>query len=145
METSEEEAETLSENTEAEAVPDKLLGHEFNEQKLLSDSSKAEEMQETKRKEIRTWGPIRPNLDSIQKMMCARIKNRAFLAVNDDDHVSSIQKHLPCIDEEIHEIERDKEKSLDDIDESFFPWKAEQESLVQGGVPKSLRGEVFKL
>lgn len=150
---------------------------------------------ESKHQPIRSWGPVRPALEPIEKMMSVRAMNLAY------EHVRPVQKYLPSIDEEnlevnislnnienwfpqselalverdeAHEVSKDfvdskfngmtesseitsqdEDKEFTDINkneeinidslanaEPSLPRKEELESLVHGGVPKSLRGEV---
>ncbi|KMS96873.1 hypothetical protein BVRB_7g180760 [Beta vulgaris subsp. vulgaris] len=138
---------------------------------------------ESKHRPIRSWGPVRPALEPIEKMMSVRAMNLAY------EHVRPVQKYLPSIDEEnlevnislnnienwfpqselalverdeAHEVSseitsQDEDKEFTDINkneeinidslanaEPSLPRKEELESLVHGGVPKSLRGEVWQ-
>lgn len=137
--------------------------------KSVSDSptgnDSAKELQhseEIKTRKVQHWAEIRPSLTSIEKILSSRVKkgkNMKGENINgNDSHLPSIEESEPVegspdenIQEEVCTKEildggisglREENNLLDqDLPEFFSPWK-ELESLVQGGVPKDLRGEV---
>ncbi|KAE8717288.1 Run and tbc1 domain containing 3 [Hibiscus syriacus] len=88
-------------------------------------------------------------------MMNSRVKKGNNMK---NKNVNGSGDHLPSIKESRSpEGESEEKASVDEIldgeesnagnkdsRESFFPWKEELESLVHGGVPKDLRGEVWQ-
>ncbi|GAY67020.1 hypothetical protein CUMW_253350 [Citrus unshiu] len=121
--------------------------------------------EETKIEKVQPWAQIRPSLGTIEHMMNFRVKKRKVMK---GEQITKSGDHLPSIDEARSsggESDEDiKEKvcvnvtsygSVNGLDdkgsqedevspEPYFPWKEELESLVHGGVPKDLRGELWQ-
>lgn len=116
---------------------------------------------ETQIHKAQSWSQIRPSLGAIENMMSSRVQKRRNV-VDEQETVSG--DYLPCIEEaefsreaSQQELENVQEKSVDianaervettGVDgvspKHLFPWIEELESLVRGGVPKDLRGEVW--
>ncbi|KAK9158071.1 hypothetical protein Scep_004645 [Stephania cephalantha] len=114
------------------------------------------------------WAQIRSSLCAIEHMMSFRVKKRKHLLR--EEQYSSNRNHLAPIEEakslkegseedsedEFYDVERSDlvqdGHSSDHVNvvgdgtsaEPFFPWKEELESLVRGGVPMALRGELWQ-
>ncbi|KAM7255116.1 hypothetical protein ACFE04_020357 [Oxalis oulophora] len=108
-----------------------------NEQILLEKSIEkeqpSEKVKEAKGKEPvkkpHCWARIRPSLGSIENMMSRRVKDKQTADAN----------HLITSDSTMVITTSNEGNS-----EPFFPWKEELQFLVQGGLPKDLRGEVWQ-
>ncbi|KAI9122149.1 hypothetical protein K1719_006838 [Acacia pycnantha] len=119
---------------------------------------------ERKTDKIGIWAEIRPSLIDIEKIMSSRIKKGIIMKCQqikgDDSHLPSMQESESlkgvserncedevCINETLDNntnASRNDNAFLDqDSSENFFPWK-ELQFLVQGGVPKDIRGEVWQ-
>lgn len=118
-------------------------------------------LEESKTRKVQRWAEIRPSLSTIEEILSCRVKKGKNMK---GGKINGIDGHLPPI-EESEPVEGDSEEdsqrkisiheTLDggngsraenglrdqNLPELFSPWK-ELESLVQGGVPKDLRGEV---
>ncbi|XVE96776.1 hypothetical protein REPUB_Repub02eG0252000 [Reevesia pubescens] len=127
-----------------------------------TESEREKEVQlaeETKARKVNRWAKIRPALCAIENMMNSRVKkgkNTKNKDMNESgDHIPSIKEALSPEGESedefaekvcVNEISAWEESNAGNgaCQESFFPWKEELESLVHGGVPKDLRGEVWQ-
>lgn len=124
----------------------------------------------TKTHRVQLWSEIRPSLRVIEDMMSIRVKRSN--AAKDGQDIGIGKPLPPVVevisakgasedesDEEFYDVERSDPiqdvSSSDSVtvpsptaatvmapSESLFPWKEELESLVRGGVPMALRGEV---
>lgn len=146
-------------------------GRKGDDSSSKSDSDGSKELnppkeqlsEETKTHKIQTWAQIRPSLGTIEYMMSFRVKKRKVMKgeqiIKSGDHLPSIDEAQSSggeSDEDIKEkicvtvtsygsVNGSHEKGTleDEVSpEPYFPWKEELESLVHGGVPKDLRGEV---
>ncbi|XWS66959.1 hypothetical protein CRYUN_Cryun05aG0244900 [Craigia yunnanensis] len=127
-----------------------------------TESAREKEVQlaeETKKCKVERWAKTKPALCAIENMMNSRVKmgkNMKNMNMNESgDHFPSIKEvRSPEGESEdefeekmcVNEISAREESNADNeaSHESFFPWKEELESLVHGGVPKDLRGEVWQ-
>ncbi|XP_041023940.1 TBC1 domain family member 8B-like isoform X2 [Juglans microcarpa x Juglans regia] len=135
----------------------------------ISDGSKESDpkegapiSKETKTHKVQTWTQIKPSLGAIEHMMTFRVRKRKN-TIDERENLSG--GNLPPIEETEPSGGASEEelegvnKTLDDnvnavslenaaFDEvspkQLFPWMEELESLVRGGVPKDLRGEVWQ-
>lgn len=119
-------------------------------------------LEERKTLKVAFWAEIRPSLFNIDKIMSARVKKgkimKGKLLNGNNNHLPSIQESesVKGVHEEDCKDDVCTNKTLDnsidassaenafedqDSSEHFFPWR-ELEFLVQGGVPKDIRGEV---
>ncbi|XP_027935154.1 EVI5-like protein isoform X2 [Vigna unguiculata] len=97
------------------------------------------------RKVVQHWAEIRPSLIAIEEIFSSRVKGKKMEGAEinrNNNHPPSIEESKPVDDGSNGSKE---ENSLVDqnLPELFSRWK-ELESLVQGGVPKDLRGEVWQ-
>ncbi|XP_054816298.1 GTPase-activating protein GYP2-like isoform X1 [Prosopis cineraria] len=139
--------------------------------KYVSDGSTASSSEkevhcpeERKARKVQTWGEIRPSLAAIEKLMSNRVKKAKKIEV---EQANGKYDNLPCIDESEHlqmvseDIIEEKVFPKEMLDNSingsregdaledhdspeFYSQLKELESLVQGGVPKDLRGEIWQ-
>ncbi|CAJ2656643.1 EVI5-like protein [Trifolium pratense] len=146
-------------------------GRKSSGTKSLSDCSlrnnSAKELhhsEERKTRKVQRWAEIRPSLSVIEEILSSRVKKGKKMKVK---RINGRDDHLPSI-EESEPVEGDPEENIQggevctnetlnggngsraenditdqDLPELFCPWK-ELESLVRGGVPKDLRGEVWQ-
>ncbi|GMI81013.1 hypothetical protein like AT2G37290 [Hibiscus trionum] len=114
--------------------------------------------EETKTRKVHRWAKTRPALRAIENLMSLRVKRKNMKNRN----MNGTRCHLPSRKEVrfsegesqdefeekvcVNEISATEGSNADNgaYDESFFPWKEELQSLVHGGVPKDLRGEVWQ-
>lgn len=124
----------------------------------------------TKTHRVQLWSEIRPSLRVIEDMMSIRVKRSNEAKDKQDigigkplppvvEVISAKGASEDESDEEFYDVERSDPiqdvSSSDSVtvpsstaatvmapSESLFPWKEELESLVRGGVPMALRGEV---
>lgn len=124
----------------------------------------------TKTHRVQIWSEIRPSLRVIDDMMSIRVKRNN--EAKDEQAIGIGKPLPPVVqvisakgvsedesDEEFYDVERsDPVQDVSSSDsvtvpspttatvmtpaDSLFPWKEELESLVRGGVPMALRGEV---
>ncbi|CAK8571534.1 unnamed protein product [Lathyrus sativus] len=119
--------------------------------------------EERKTRKVQRWAEIRSSLSTIEEILSSRVKkgkNMKHEKTNvSDGHLPSIEKSEPVEGDPEEGIQgkvgtnetldggngsRAENNLMDqDLPELFFPWK-ELQSLVQGGVPKDLRGEVWQ-
>ncbi|XWS43656.1 hypothetical protein CRYUN_Cryun16bG0121900 [Craigia yunnanensis] len=127
-----------------------------------TESEREKEVQlaeETKTCKVERWANTRSALCTLENMMNSRVKkgkNMKNMKMNESgDHLPSIKEaRSPEGESEdefeekvcVNEISAREESNASNgaSQESFFPWKEELESLVHGGVPKDLRGEVWQ-
>lgn len=145
-------------------------GDDSSSRKSVSDSSSVNNSgkelhhsEERKTRKVQCWAEIRPSLTAIEKILSSRVKKGKNMKGekingNIDHHLPSIEEAEPV--EGVHEEDIQEEvctnETLDggtngsrvenalmdqELPELFTPWK-ELETLVHGGVPKDLRGEV---
>lgn len=143
-------------------------GDDSSSKKSFSDCSttnnSAKELHhsdERKTCKVQHWAEIRPSLSAIGEILSSRVKKGKNMK---GEKIHGSDDHLPSI-EELEPVEGTSEEDIqgevctnetldggngsraenDLMDQNFpelySPWK-ELESLVQGGVPKDLRGEV---
>ncbi|KAG6497456.1 hypothetical protein ZIOFF_045356 [Zingiber officinale] len=124
---------------------------------------------ETRVDKVQSWSQIRPSLRAIEQMMSLRVNNK-FLEGGEKGIGRSRSKLTPVeesmaveeSDDEFYDVERSEpiqEASCGDsgnvdlkknmasqgvTEESSFPWKEELECLVRGGLPMTLRGELWQ-
>jgi len=162
---------TSSEETEIKEVTDPgraSEGDDSSSRKSFSDCStannSAKELNHSEERNIRKvqrWCKIRPSLSAIEEILSSLVKKRKRMKVEkingSRDHLPSIEESEPvegapkedirgevCTNETLDggNSPREENDSMNQIlPELFSPWK-ELEFLVQGGVPKDLRGEV---
>ncbi|XP_061353925.1 uncharacterized protein LOC133298614 [Gastrolobium bilobum] len=120
--------------------------------------------EERKTRKVQSWAEIRPSLTTIEEILSSRVKKvknmKGEQRNGNNDHLPSIEEseRVEGASEEDIQEEACTNETLDDgmngskaenalvdqdLTELFSPWK-ELESLVQGGVPKDLRGEVWQ-
>ncbi|KAL5712542.1 hypothetical protein ACHQM5_014704 [Ranunculus cassubicifolius] len=117
---------------------------------------------ESKSENDRRWAQIRPSLGTIEKMMSTRVKDKSLSKEGQDtkhgNHLAPIVEPASeeDSDDEFYDVERsvpiqeaspgDNVNSPNDglTTESSFPCIEELEVLVRGGVPMSLRGEIWQ-
>ncbi|XP_004497446.1 uncharacterized protein [Cicer arietinum] len=145
-------------------------GDDSSSKKSFSDCSttnnSAKELHhsdERKTCKVQHWAEIRPSLSAIGEILSSRVKKGKNMK---GEKIHGSDDHLPSI-EELEPVEGTSEEDIqgevctnetldggngsraenDLMDQNFpelySPWK-ELESLVQGGVPKDLRGEVWQ-
>lgn len=140
-------------------VVEKVSGEERNSSEKSSVRSvsfkEALSSQHGKPREVKTWADISPSLYCLDNMMSVRIKKSGNMKSRS---IRCESNDLPSIDEarSSHGGSEDDNERIDSanapavetssgdklLPEICFPTKEELESLVQGGVPKDLRGEV---
>ncbi|KAK8510704.1 hypothetical protein V6N12_067154 [Hibiscus sabdariffa] len=114
--------------------------------------------EETKTRKVHRWAKTRPALCAIENLMNLRVKRKNMKIRN----MNGTRCHLPSRKEVrfsegksqdefeekvcVNEIPATEGSNADNgaYDESSFPWKEELQSLVHGGVPKDLRGELWQ-
>jgi hypothetical protein len=145
-------------------------GDDSSGTKSLSDYSpsnnSAKELhhsEERKTRKVQRWAEIRPSLSVIEEILSSRVKKGKKMQVKmingRDNQLASIEESEPveegdpeeniqggevCTNETLNGgngSRAENDITDQDFSELFCPWK-ELESLVQGGVPKDLRGEV---
>ncbi|KAI5395485.1 hypothetical protein KIW84_061887 [Lathyrus oleraceus] len=119
--------------------------------------------EKSKTRKVQRWAEIRPSLSTIEEILSSRVKkgkNMKGEKINGSDvHFPSIEKAEPVEGDPKEDIQGKvrTNESLDggngsraenylmdhDLPELFSPWK-QLEPLIQGGVPKDLRGEVWQ-
>ncbi|XP_018673789.2 uncharacterized protein LOC135622480 [Musa acuminata AAA Group] len=133
-----------------------------------SEEVATENTGEVKTHKISIWSHIRSSLSSIEQMMSYRVKKRRPSRDGEEagngrsyhalDEEESRGVHKPVrgapeeeSEEEFYDVERpelvQEASSSSDLalnDVPCFPWKEELESLVRGGVPMALRGELWQ-
>ncbi|GJX14509.1 TBC1 domain family member 8B-like protein isoform X2 [Tanacetum coccineum] len=139
------EADVSSDNNptndnQTESVPEKVVSPKTPKTPRTPNTPRTPRTPKTpkpKKPAVRNWADVRSSLTTIENIMCHRVKNRP-------DPNSSPQKHMQSIKEEEEPSNEDTNKELTDTEEPYsFPLK-ELESLVRGGVPRDLRGEVWQ-
>ncbi|CAL0299571.1 unnamed protein product [Lupinus luteus] len=104
--------------------------------------------EEKKKRKVQQWAEIMPSLTTIDKVMCSRVKNgkkvKGERINGNKDRLPSIEEYEP-VEEHVCTNGTPEDSALEDQEspELLSPWK-ELETLVQGGVPKDLRGEVWQ-
>jgi hypothetical protein len=145
-------------------------GDDSSGTKSLSDYSpsnnSAKELhhsEERKTRKVQRWAEIRPSISVIEETLSSRVKKGRKMQVKmikgRDNQLASIEESEPveegdpeeniqggevCTNETLNGgngSRAENDTTDQDLPELFCPWK-ELESLVQGGVPKDLRGEV---
>ncbi|KAI3965068.1 hypothetical protein MKX01_013999 [Papaver californicum] len=115
-------------------------------------------LKNVKTHKIQIWGEIRPSLGTIEQMMSVRVMKSKKTLKSEQDAKTANQLGLTEDDseDEFYDIERSDSiqdatfsdttsVSSDGISpEPCLPWKEELESLVRGGVPMALRGELWQ-
>ncbi|KAK4281429.1 hypothetical protein QN277_012923 [Acacia crassicarpa] len=146
-------------------------GNDSIGKKSVSDGSTASSsekevhyLEERKARKVQTWGEIRPSLAAVEKLMRNHVKKAKKIEVEQTngkyDNLPSIEEseHLEVVSEDIvgekvctkemldNSINDAREgNALEDNDSpEFHSHLKELETLVQGGVPKDLRGEVWQ-
>ncbi|KAK7345621.1 hypothetical protein VNO77_16228 [Canavalia gladiata] len=150
----------FSEGTEVEEETSAVRvseGDDSSDRKFVSDSitedNSGKELQhsgERKIRKVKSWAEIRPSLIAIQEVLSSRVKEGKKMKV---EQINANNDHIPSTEELVYANDtlddgingsRAENASLDqDLTELFSHWK-ELESLVQGGIPKDLRGEVWQ-
>ncbi|RDX93648.1 hypothetical protein CR513_24055, partial [Mucuna pruriens] len=102
--------------------------------------------EERKSRKIQRWAEIRPSLAAIEEVLSSRVKKGKKMKgeqINgNNDHLSTVEESEP-VERGINDSRAENALVDQDLPELFSRWK-ELESLVQGGVPKDLRGEVWQ-
>nr|XP_007144511.1 hypothetical protein PHAVU_007G162100g [Phaseolus vulgaris]ESW16505.1 hypothetical protein PHAVU_007G162100g [Phaseolus vulgaris] len=97
------------------------------------------------RKVVQHWAEIRPSLIAIEEIFSSRVKGKKMKGAEinrNNNHLPSIDESKP-VDDGINGSKEENSLVDQDLPELLSRWK-ELESLVQGGVPKDLRGEVWQ-
>ncbi|XP_022633665.1 rab GTPase-activating protein 1 isoform X2 [Vigna radiata var. radiata] len=97
------------------------------------------------RKVVQHWAEIRPSLIAIEEIFSSRVKGKKMEGAEinrNSNHPPSIEESKP-VDDGINGSKEENSLVDQNLPELFSRWK-ELESLVQGGVPKDLRGEVWQ-
>ncbi|KAF5737124.1 TBC1 domain family member 8B-like isoform X2 [Tripterygium wilfordii] len=133
------------------------LSQESEKSAQLSEESEKDKIHSkaTKTHKIQTWAQVRPSVHIIENMMSCCVKKRQKMK---EGQISASRDHLPSINEigtsggdSVEDVDHATVKKSEDnvvgkmvSSETLFSWKEELESLVHGGVPKDLRGEVWQ-
>ncbi|CAD5166659.1 unnamed protein product [Musa acuminata subsp. malaccensis] len=153
-------------------APDVAGGEDIDQNGAIrfdgSEEVATENTGEVKTHKISIWSHIRSSLSAIEQMMSHRVKKRRPSRDGEEagngrsyhalDEEESRGVHKPVrgapeeeSEEEFYDVERpelvQEASSSSDLalnDVPCFPWKEELESLVRGGVPMALRGELWQ-
>ncbi|KAI9085817.1 hypothetical protein K1719_032231 [Acacia pycnantha] len=140
-------------------------GNDSIGKKSVSDGSTASSSdkevhypEERKARKVQTWGKIRPSLAAVEKLMSNHVKKAKKIEV---EQRNGKYDNLPSIEVVSEDILGEKVCTKEMLDNIINDWKEgnalehndspefhsqlkELETLVQGGVPKDLRGEVWQ-
>ncbi|CAI9268107.1 unnamed protein product [Lactuca saligna] len=124
LESTQKEGDVLSDKKPTEDNSNNNTNNNQTEnvpEKVVSEAAKP-----AKKHALQNWTDVRTSLNTMEDMMCHRVNNP--------------QKHVQeeGVGPSTEELTTDDEKP-----NPVFPWK-ELESLVRGGVPRELRGEVWQ-
>ncbi|KAB1669180.1 hypothetical protein ES319_1Z068700v1 [Gossypium barbadense] len=154
--TSETEATELKEEADTAGLSESDTGRPNSHSMVNAREKEMKLTEETKTRKVNRWAKTRPALRAIENLMSLRFKRKNMKNRN----MNASECHLPSgkkarSSERESEVEFEEKVCVNEIsategsnanneayDESFFPWKEELQSLVHGGVPKDLRGEV---
>ncbi|MBA0677425.1 hypothetical protein Goari_018835, partial [Gossypium aridum] len=154
--TSETEATELKEEADTAGLSESETGTPNSHSMEKAREKEMKLTEETKTRKVNRWAKTRPALRAIENLMSLRVKRKNMKNRN----MNRSECHLPSVkearsSERGSEVEFEEKVCVNEIsategsnadneayDESFFPWKEELQSLVHGGVPKDLRGEV---
>ncbi|XP_072984014.1 uncharacterized protein [Typha latifolia] len=90
---------------------------------------------------VQNWREIRPSLCAIEQMMSSRVKKRRKLHNEQEDES---EEELTDVAEEAPSSDVGNSDTAAENEDSSFPCKEELESLVRGGLPMALRGELWQ-